>query len=495
MAPLKQHRSDNLMRRTLQPRKSPGFCSVKLMVLGCLFGTPHFAGLLAFAAPPTSSQAKTDEVPQRLEEARALQAKGSSREARNIYESLVPVLRTEQRNPELAAVLTALGEIAPAQGEYDVAIARASEAAAIYHNLGDQRGEARALNNWGAAELYRGDYPAALARLQRALALSVSAGDREVEVEQLSNIGHAFYYQGKYMDAWRAYQRAMDVLDHAGNSPSVARNRQLAISDMATLLQRLGRDERALELYQQLRNSPLAVRPTEQARLLANLGVLYRHLGDPVKALQTYRQAQDLYAREQHAQGQIGVLRNIGIVLALDLGDLSGAIQAFSRALKLAEETNDRLLATHAHLYRGESLFLLNQLDAASRDFEAALATSKEDRASAPEERCARAVRFDGTKPRARISGQTSRGNPGRLLDARVAPDAGCGAIPVGRVHRASRTLGDIATRCRGLGFTRRVWDSSEASFRRRSAPNFIFPEQYFGRLRGGLEKRIPGAG
>src|SRR5260370_18645664 len=180
------------------------------------------------------------------------------------------------------------------------------------------------------------------------------------------------------MDGWRGYQREMDVLDQVGNSPSGTRNRQLAITDMATLFQRLGRDERALELYEQLRNSPLVVRRSEQARLLANLGVLYRHLGDPVKALQTYRQAQDLYAREQHAQGQIGVLRNIGIVLALDLGDLSGAIQAFSRALKLAEETNDRLLATHAHLYRGESLFLLNQLDAASRDFETPLATSKE---------------------------------------------------------------------------------------------------------------------
>src|SRR6266851_2787372 len=301
------------------------------MVFGCLFGTPNFAGLLAFAAPPTASQAKTDEVPQRLEEARALQAKGAAREARNIYEYLVPVLRTEQRNSELAAALTGLGEIASAQGEYDVAVARAGEAAAVYHNLGDKRGEARALNSWGAAELYRADYPAALARLQQALALSVSVGDREGEVQQLSNIGHAYYYQGKYMDAWRAYQREMDLLDHAGNSPSGTRNRQLAISDMATLFQRLGRDDRALELYEQLRNSPLAVRPSEQARLLANLGVLYRHLGDPVKALQTYRQAQDLYAREQHA-----------------------------------------------HLYRGESLFLLNQLDAAGQDFEAALATSKE---------------------------------------------------------------------------------------------------------------------
>src|SRR5216684_3047378 len=348
------------------------------MVFGCLFGTPNFAGLLAFAAPPTASQAKTDEVPQRLEEARALQAKGAAREARNIYEYLVPVLRTEQRNSELAAALTGLGEIASAQGEYDVAVARAGEAAAVYHNLGDKRGEARALNSWGAAELYRADYPAALARLQQALALSVSVGDREGEVQQLSNIGHAYYYQGKYMDAWRAYQREMDLLDHAGNSPSGTRNRQLAISDMATLFQRLGRDDRALELYEQLRNSPLAVRPSEQARLLANLGVLYRRLGDPVKALQTYRQAQDLYARTQHAHGEIGVLRNIGIVLALDLGDFSGALEAFGRALKLAEQTNDRRAGTLAHLYRGETLFLLNQFDAAKQDFEAALATSKE---------------------------------------------------------------------------------------------------------------------
>src|SRR5258708_15737368 len=98
------------------------------MVLSCLFFTPNFAGLLAFAAPPTSSQAKTDEVPQRLGEARALQAKGSSREARNIYESLVPVLRTEQRNPELAAVLTPLGEIAPPQGQYDLAISTPTHA-------------------------------------------------------------------------------------------------------------------------------------------------------------------------------------------------------------------------------------------------------------------------------------------------------------------------------------------------------------------------------
>ncbi|MBI3697368.1 MAG: tetratricopeptide repeat protein [Acidobacteria bacterium] len=57
------------------------------------------------------------------------------------------------------------------------------------------------------------------------------------------------------------------------------------MTNLATLYQRLGRDERALELYLQLRKSPLALTASEEARLLGNLGALYRRLGDPIKAL------------------------------------------------------------------------------------------------------------------------------------------------------------------------------------------------------------------
>jgi len=340
---------------------------------------------LAFADQTSSAPGdRAQDIAHRLEQARALQAKGSSREARKLYESLVPILEAEKRQAELADALIALAELASGQGEYDVAIARARQAAAIYRILGNKPGEARALNSWGVNESYRGDYPAALAQLEQALALNLSAGNREGEIEQLSNLGGVFQYQGKYMDAWRAYRAALDKVDQVPSESWSPRRRQLAVHNLATLLQRLGRYEQALELYQQLRAAPRALSSSEEARLLVNVGVLYRRLGDPIKALDTYRTAQQLFARDQHVHGQIGALRNIGIVLALDLGDLSAALEAFNRALELAEQSHDRLQETHAHLYRGETLLRLNQPDAARQDFESALATAKERRT--PEE-------------------------------------------------------------------------------------------------------------
>jgi len=326
----------------------------------------------------SAPSALSDELAQRLEQARALQAKGSSREARKLYEALLPALAAEKRRGELAVALTALTEIASAQGDYDFAVAKARESAELYRSLGDAVGRARALNNWGANELYRGDYPAALNRFQQALALYRSAANRDGEAEQFSNIGNALYYQGKYLEAWRAYREAMDRVEQASTEPWTARRRQLVMHNLATLFQRVGRDDRALELYQELRKTPQALRPSEEARLLVNVGVLYRRLGDPVKAVETYRAAQELFARDQHLDGQIGALRNMGIALALDLGDLSGALEAFDRALALAVKSGNRLQETHAHLYRGELFFRLNQLQAAKLDFAAALANAKE---------------------------------------------------------------------------------------------------------------------
>jgi len=325
-----------------------------------------------------TTSAPSDELARRLEQARALQAKGSSPEARKLYESLLPALEAQKRRGELAAALTALTEIASAQGDYDVAVARARESVELYRSLGDAVGQARALNNWGANELYRGDYPAALTQFQQALALYRTTANGDGEVEQLTNIGTVSYFQGKYLEAWRAYREAMNRVEQASAEPWSARLRQLVMHNLATLFQRVGRDDRALELYQGLRKSPRALRPSEEARLLVNVGVLYRRLGDPVKAVETYRKAQELFARDQHLHGQIGALRNIGIALALDLGDLSGALEAFDRALALAVQSGDRLQETHAHLYRGQLFLRLNQLQGAKTDFEAALASAKE---------------------------------------------------------------------------------------------------------------------
>src|SRR5437868_13135153 len=61
-----------------------------------------------------------------LEEAHSLQQKGSLREARKAYQSLLPQLSGSER----AAALQGLSQIANSQGEYDAGISVATEATA-----------------------------------------------------------------------------------------------------------------------------------------------------------------------------------------------------------------------------------------------------------------------------------------------------------------------------------------------------------------------------
>jgi CHAT domain-containing protein/tetratricopeptide (TPR) repeat protein len=332
---------------------------------------------LSFAQPSPSAGAP-DQLQHRLAEARALQQKGSLREAQKLYEESLDDLAARGDQDELGAALNALSQMATAQGEYGRAAASGREAIEAYRKSGNKAGERRAVNNVGLAELYRGDYPLAEARFEEALALARAGGDAEAEIEELNNLGTVFFPQARYLDALQAYRSALERVDRAGPAPWVGRRRRITLSNLATVFLRLGSYDQALEVYRELRRSPEALPPSEQARLLGNLGVLYRRLEDPHKALDTYRVAEQLFARERHRDGEIGVLKNIGIVQALDLGDLQAALGTFSKALALAEESSNRREAMQARLYRGETLLQLDKLDGASADFEAALASARE---------------------------------------------------------------------------------------------------------------------
>ncbi len=316
-------------------------------------------------------------APLTLDGARGLQERGALREAQTAYEALLPQLRSSDP-AALATALKALSKIALAQGRYEDAAARAREAAEVHRALGDRRGEAHAIHLLGAAELYQAHYASALEQMERALAIARTIGDREREVEELNNVGSIHFHQARYLDALRAYREALDAAAQAGAAPWSTRLRRITLTNMAALYQRVGRDDRALQLYAELRNAPEAMAPSEQARLLSNLGELYRSLGDPIKALETYRAAQTLLAGDEHKQARIRVLTNIGIVQALDLGNLSVAVAAFTDALALAEQSGNPREAMHANLYRGESLYRQGKMGEATRSFEAALASARQ---------------------------------------------------------------------------------------------------------------------
>jgi tetratricopeptide (TPR) repeat protein len=307
-----------------------------------------------------------------LEEALRLQREGRDREAQRALRALLPGLRASSDHAALARALTAATDASLALGDYEPAIQEAREAFDVHQQLGHQSDAAWDLNAVGLANLYLGRYDRALASYQRALALDRAGGDGDGEVTRLNNIGNVHFMRGRYADALRLYQEAMAAVDLRTSERSRARLRKMSISNLAALHQRLGADQRALDLYARLRTGE-DMQPSEEAQLLINQGALLRRLGDPIKAMETYRKAQALFARAQHRDGEIGAWRNIGIAYALDLNDNPRALEAFDAALKLARESSNQRGEIQALLYRGETLLRMGRLAEASGELQAAL--------------------------------------------------------------------------------------------------------------------------
>ncbi|HYM60747.1 MAG TPA: CHAT domain-containing protein [Thermoanaerobaculia bacterium] len=305
---------------------------------------------------------------QRLADAASLEQSGKSAEAMAAYQSLLR-LATE-RNASRGAILDALSGLETNAGDYVSAVRHSNEAAAIYAGQRDERHRSAALNRAGVALLYAGDYRAAERSFGEAIAASSAVHDDAGRAEQITNLANVYLFLGRYADASASYDAVLGITAAHPDQSWTARRRRIVLVNRATLDQRLGRDEQALGIYRQVQASGRDLRPREQAQILMNLGVLYRHLGDPIKALKMYDDAMALFAREQQVDGELGVMKNRGIVLALDLGRLEEARQTFSDALDRATKASNRREMLQAQLYRAESELRSGALEAARADFQ-----------------------------------------------------------------------------------------------------------------------------
>jgi tetratricopeptide (TPR) repeat protein len=325
--------------------------------------------VLVTALLPHRSRATTGPT---LDEILRLRREGRNREAQQALRVLLPELRGSSDRVALARALAASADASIALGDYESAIAAGREAFDIHQRLARPSDAAWDLNAVGLANLYLGRYAAALEHYRRALELDRAGDDGDGEVTRLNNIGNVHYMQGRYADAQGLYDEALTKIDTRTSAISRERLRKMTLSNQAALFQRLGADERALELYARLHRGE-TMQPHEEAQLLINQGALFRRLGDPIKALEAYGQAQALFARAQHRDGEIGAWRNTGIAYALDLNDHRRALGAFDTALRLARQSSNRRGEVQALLYRGETLRRMGRRADAAVELQAAL--------------------------------------------------------------------------------------------------------------------------
>ena len=318
------------------------------------------------AAWPVSAQG---DVETRLQQASELERSGNRKGAGRAYRAIVADAGGD--TVASAKALVALASLEYGDGTYTDAVSHAREASDIFARLGDAANTALALNRAGSAAVQAGDYPLAATLFEQAVA-KTPATDAEGRAERLSNLGSVSLYLGRYADAARLYADALASLGANDQAEWARRRRRILWINQATLQQRLGRLDEALELYRRA-GGGTDLRPRERAQSLANLGTLYRRLGDPVKALGTYDQARAYFATDRDDDGEINVLTNRGIALALDLGQWRPAGDVFSNALDLARRSGNRRRALVAQLYRGETFRRSGNTESARADFHAAL--------------------------------------------------------------------------------------------------------------------------
>lgn len=336
-----------------------------------------FLILLSLLNPEGAGESASG-VRQLIRKADALQEKGQNALARDLYQRALGSLRPGPPTPELGHVLSVLSDIQLSDGDYDASVELAQAAADVYRSLGDKHGEAVAHNQKGLAQVQRGSFADGEASLHTALELARSAQDAELEVQVLNSLGSPFYLQGKYSEALRAYDQALEILNLSPDAKWSLYWRQITDFNQATLYQRLGRYQRALEIYRRVQAHPAGFSPGDRAHVLANVGTLHRRLGDPGKALENYRAAQALYGGAHDADGEISVLKNTGIVQALDKRDYAAATKIFRTVQSLADGTKNRRETMQAHLYLGEAFFRAGSSQPAATEFATALSLSQQ---------------------------------------------------------------------------------------------------------------------
>lgn len=295
---------------------------------------------------------------------------GKYQEATELLTPLIETLENEEDPARYISVLNVLAAMAQSLGDYEAALRWSDRTRAAATTVGNILTEAEALQTRGIALSKLGEADGAVEALKAAIEIHGERGDRAAQVRALSTLGGVQQLDERYFDALGAYESAHRVADDQA-AVGLSDARTLVRHNMASLLQRMGQFQRALDLYLEVEagepNWPAAF----EARMLANMGALYRHLGDPYKAVETYDDALRLYRTGEDVDGESGVLLNIGIAQALDLNRTDQALKTFEQALHLAERSQDKVLALKCQLHLAEAYRLIGNLERASALFRA----------------------------------------------------------------------------------------------------------------------------
>jgi len=144
-------------------------------------------------------------------------SQGDHAEARSMLESCLELRRHAGNPVEIAATLSTLALARLQGGDPDGAAESEREALAIFHDVGDKRGEAIGLLHLGQIDLWRGDGRSAQRDLERAREVARQIGHQEVEAESELSIGQVLVMHGDNEWARQHLERSLEIGLAAGD--------------------------------------------------------------------------------------------------------------------------------------------------------------------------------------------------------------------------------------------------------------------------------------
>jgi tetratricopeptide (TPR) repeat protein/class 3 adenylate cyclase len=174
--------------------------------------------------------------------------------------------------------------------------------------------------------------------LQRALALYRDLCSEVGERNALTSLGLLFWHQGRNQEGITSIEQALAIDRARGRHLEIVRD----LGNLATILKGMGEWQRALAALEEAR--PLAERtddPISQSFVLYNMGLVYRAMGDPDRALEYLYQCEELN-RKTPAMAINTPFFYTGVArVLLEKGDVDQAVAMYREAVEHARRVGN----------------------------------------------------------------------------------------------------------------------------------------------------------
>jgi CHAT domain-containing protein/tetratricopeptide (TPR) repeat protein len=261
--------------------------------------------------------------------------------------------------------------------DYRTALPDCRAALRLLRAGGDPGTLGQALNNLGLVLEVLGEPAEAERSFREALDVNRKLGDAEAQVINLSNLGALAVSTGRYSAALALHTEAEALAARHQGEPWAAEQIAVARLNRGVVLEKVGAYREALDLYKGLLAGSGEMDEARRASLRVNTGVLYRNLGDPVRAVEDFREAIDGYRRSGDTAGLSNAYLNLGLAEHLNLERPAPAEAAYREALRLAEESGDRTEEVQDLFYLGRLLLERGRLGEAETIYRRCLGISQ----------------------------------------------------------------------------------------------------------------------